>query len=305
MYIIWNEFMAESSTASTTEQVIKTLDPASLLKNEIDQVGRIYNIIVEFFTNYSFQLIGALIILIIGFIFAGKIAKVVLRLCERHKLDVTLSRFLANASKMLIVVMIAIIALGKLGISVTPFIAAIGAISLGAGLALQGLLSNYAAGFNIIIIRPFVVGDTITVQGVTGLVKEVLLAYTILTDEDHVEITIPNKHIVGEVLHNSKHDSLLELSVGIDYSENPLEVVAMLEDVIGKLDIVSVARSPLIGIDAFADSAINIGIRLWTPTENLYSAKYKAYKEIYLALDKANIKIPFPQRDIHLIKDLV
>ena len=305
MYIIWNEFMAESSTASTTEQVIKTLDPASLLKNEIDQVGRIYNVIVEFFTNYSFQLVGALIILIIGFIFAGKIAKVVLRLCERHKLDITLSRFLANASKMLIVVMIAIIALGKLGISVTPFIAAIGAISLGAGLALQGLLSNYAAGFNIIIIRPFVVGDTITVQGVTGLVKEVLLAYTILTDEDHVEITIPNKHIVGEVLHNSKHDSLLELSVGIDYSENPLEVVAMLEDVIGKLDIVSVARSPLIGIDAFADSAINIGIRLWTPTENLYSAKYKAYKEIYLALDKANIKIPFPQRDIHLIKDLV
>ena len=296
--------MAAPSTESTTDQVIKTLDPASLLKNEIDQVGRIYNIIVEFFTNYSFQLIGALIILIIGFIFAGKIAKVVLRLCERHKLDVTLSRFLANASKMLIVVMIAIIALGKLGISVTPFIAAIGAISLGAGLALQGLLSNYAAGFNIIIIRPFVVGDTITVQGVTGLVKEVLLAYTILTDEDDVEITIPNKHIVGEVLHNSKHDSLLELSVGIDYSENPLEVVAMLEEVIGKLDIVSKARKPLIGIDAFADSAINIAVRLWTPTENLYSSKYKAYKEIYLALDNANIKIPFPQRDIHLIKDL-
>ena len=305
MNIKWNEFMAESSPESTTDQVIKTLDPASLLKNEIDQVGRIYNIIVEFFTNYSFQLIGAMIILIIGFIFAGKIANIVLKLCERHKLDVTLSRFLANASKMLIVVMIGIIALGKLGISVTPFIAAIGAISLGAGLALQGLLSNYAAGFNIIIIRPFVVGDTIAVQGVRGLVKEVLLAYTILTDEDDVEITIPNKHIVGEVLHNSKHDSLLELSVGIDYSENPLEVVAMLEDALGKLDIVSKARKPLIGIDAFADSSINIAVRLWTPTENLYSSKYKAYKEIYTTLDNANIKIPFPQRDIHLIKDLV
>lgn len=296
--------MADSSTESTTDQVIKTLDPASLLKNEIDQVGRIYNIIVEFFTNYSFQLIGALIILIVGFIFAGKIASIVLRLCERHNLDVTLSRFLANTSKMLIVVMIAIIALGKLGISVTPFIAAIGAISLGAGLALQGLLSNYAAGFNIIIIRPFVVGDTITVQGVTGLVKEVLLAYTILTDEDGVEITIPNKHIVGEVLHNSRHDSLLELSVGIDYSENPIEVIAMLEESIAKLGIASQSRTTQIGIDAFADSAINIGIRLWTPTENLYSSKYKAYKEIYLTLDNANIKIPFPQRDIHLIKEL-
>lgn len=283
---------------------MNTLDPANLLKNEIDQVGRIYNIIVEFFTNYSFQLIGAIIILIIGFMFAGKIANLVLKVCEKHKLDVTLSRFLANASKMVIVVMIGIIALGKLGISVTPFIAAIGAISLGAGLALQGLLSNYAAGFNIIIIRPFVVGDTIQVQGVRGLVKEVLLAYTILTDEDDVEITIPNKHIVGEVLHNSKHDSLLELTVGIDYSENPLEVVAMLEDALGKLDIVSKARKPLIGIDAFADSSINIAVRLWTPTENLYSAKYEAYKEIYLTLDNANIKIPFPQRDIHLIKDL-
>ena len=296
--------MAEASPEGKTEQVMNTLDPANLLKNEIDQVGRIYNIIVEFFTNYSFQLIGAIIILIIGFMFAGKIANLVLKVCEKHKLDVTLSRFLANASKMVIVVMIGIIALGKLGISVTPFIAAIGAISLGAGLALQGLLSNYAAGFNIIIIRPFVVGDTIQVQGVRGLVKEVLLAYTILTDEDDVEITIPNKHIVGEVLHNSKHDSLLELTVGIDYSENPLEVVAMLEDALGKFDIVSKARKPLIGIDAFADSSINIAVRLWTPTENLYSAKYEAYKEIYLTLDNANIKIPFPQRDIHLIKDL-
>ncbi len=297
--------MAEAIPENTTEQAAKTLDPTKLLKDELDQVSYFYNVIVEFFTNYSFQLVGAFIIFIIGYIFAGKIAGLVLRLCERHKLDVTLSRFLANTSKMLIVVMITIIALGKLGISVTPFIAAIGAISLGAGLALQGLLANYAAGFNIIIIRPFVVGDTITVQGVTGLVKEVLLAYTILSDEDNVEITIPNKHIVGEVLHNSKHDSLLELSVGIDYSENPLEVVAMLEDVIGKLDIVSEVRKPLIGIDAFADSAINIAVRLWTPTENLYSAKYTAYKEIYLALDRANIKIPFPQRDVHLIKEAV
>ena len=295
--------MAESSSENTTEQVTKTLDPANLLKDEIDQVSHFYNVIVEFFTNYSFQLVGAFIIFIIGYMFAEKIAKLVLSLCERHKLDVTLSRFLANTTKMLIVVMITIIALGKLGISVTPFIAAIGAISLGAGLALQGLLANYAAGFNIIIIRPFVVGDTITVQGVTGFVKEVLLAYTILSDEDNVEITIPNKHIVGEVLHNSKHDSLLELSVGIDYNENPLEVVEMLEEVINKLDIVSDVRKPLIGIDAFADSAINIAIRLWTPTENLYSAKYTAYKEVYLALERANIKIPYPQRDVHLIKE--
>lgn len=278
------------------------IDPAKLLQNELDQMTKLYDILLNFFANYSFQLIGAFIICILGYMVAGKISVWVLRLCDRHKLDVTLSRFLANASKMLIMVMIAIIALGKLGISVTPFIAAIGAISLGAGLALQGLLSNYAAGFNIILIRPFVVGDTITVQGVSGVVIEVLLAYTLLKNEDDVLIMIPNKHIVGEVLHNSKHDSLLELSVGIAYEHNPIEVVKLLEKALEELPGISEKRAPQLGIDAFADSAITIGIRLWTPTVDLYATKYKAYAAIYLSLEQANIKIPFPQADIHLIQ---
>lgn len=288
--------------AEAVEQSTPQLSPANLLKEELDQVNHFYDLIIEFFSNYSFQLVGALIIFCIGYVISGKISNLVLGLCERHKLDITLSRFLANTTKMLLVVMITIVALGKLGISVTPFIAAIGAVSLGAGLALQGLLANYAAGFNIIIIRPFVVGDTIKVQGVTGVVKEVLLAYTILNDEDEVEIMIPNKHIVGEVLHNSKHDSLLELSVGISYQHNPLEVVALLEKALSTLDIVSDARAPQLGIEQFADSSINIGVRLWTPTANLHAAKFEAYKRVYLTLDEANIKIPFPQRDVHLIQ---
>ena len=301
--VVNSETITESDiTASTIANVAETLDPTNLLKNEIDQVNQIYNIIIEFFTNYSFKLVGAFIIFILGYIVAGKIAGVVLKVCEKHKLDVTLSRFLTNTSKMVIVVMITIVALGKLGISVTPFVAAIGAISLGAGLALQGLLSNYAAGFNIIILRPFIVGDTITVQGVTGIVKEVLLAYTIIHDEDNVEITIPNKHIVGEILHNSQGDSLLELSVGISYKHDPIEVVTLLEKVITDLDVVGESREPQIGIGEFADSAINLEIRLWTPTSSMYEAKHKTNKAIYLALEEANITIPFPQRDVHLIQ---
>jgi len=286
--------------ANDTQKTNSSLAPTELLKDEIDQVANIYNIIIEFFTNYSFQLIGAVIIFIIGYMLAGKISAWVLKLCLRHKLDVTLSQFLSNTSKMLIVVMITIVALGKLGISVTPFIAAIGAISLGAGLALQGLLANYAAGFNIILIRPFVVGDTITVHGVTGVVEEVLLAYTVLKNEDDVIITVPNKHIVGEILHNSQHDSLLELTVGISYNHNPLEVVELLKETMLSLDIIGENRKLLVGIDEFSDSAITIAIRLWTPTINLYETKYKAYASIYNALDKADINIPFPQRDVHI-----
>ncbi|GAA6206065.1 MULTISPECIES: mechanosensitive ion channel family protein [Thalassotalea] len=290
----------ESETANKTLNA-KSLDPAALLKDEIDQVSYFYNLIIDFFSNYSFQLIGALIIFILGYIVAGKIANFVLRLCQRHNLDTTLSHFLSNTTKMLIVIMISIMALGKLGISVTPFIAAIGAVSLGAGLALQGLLANYAAGFNIILIRPFVVGDTITVQGRTGIVTEVLLAYTILYDEDNVKITIPNKHIVGEILSNSNGDSLLELTIGIAYKEDPIKTIALLEDVIKDLKIASSSREPQIGIGEFADSSINIDLRIWTPTENLYASKYSANKAIYSALQAANIEIPFPQRDVHLI----
>ena len=286
--------------SETAKQAAASLNPTNLLKEEIDQVANIYNIIIEFFTNYSFQLIGAVIVFIIGYIFAGKMSAWVLRLCLKHNLDVTLSQFISNTSKMLIVVMITIVALGKLGISVTPFIAAIGAISLGAGLALQGLLSNYAAGFNIILIRPFVVGDTITVHGVTGVVEEVLLAYTVLKNEDGVTITVPNKHIVGEILHNSKNDSLLELNVGVSYKHNPLEVVQLLEKTIKSLDILGDNNQLQVGIDEFSDSAITIGIRLWTPTINLYTTKYAAYASIYSALDEANINIPFPQRDVHI-----
>lgn len=271
-----------------------------LLKDEFDQMHGIYQMVIDYLTTYSFQIIAAIIIFIIGYIVAGKIARWVGNLCEANNLDVTLSRFLANSARMLVVIMISIIALGKLGISVTPFIAAIGAASLGAGLALQGLLANYAAGFNIIITRPFVVGDTIKVQNVVGVVKEVLLAYTILIDEDAVEIMIPNKHIVGEVLHNAREDSVLELSVGIAYEHDPLAVAELLQNALQPLEGVNQNRTIQVGIDQFADSAINIGIRLWVNTEQLYQTKYLANKTIYQTLKQADISIPFPQRDVHL-----
>ena len=278
-----------------------SFDPEQLFDQEIDQVSKYYDLIVDFFANYSFQLVGAFIIFIIGYVIAGKIAKVVLRVCEKNKLDITLSQFLSNTTKMILVVMVLVVALGKLGVSVTPFIAAIGAASLGAGLALQGLLANYASGFNIIMLRPFVVGDTITVQGVTGVVDQVLLAYTIVRDENDVEIMIPNKHIVGEVLHNSKQDSMLTVSVGIDYKHNPNEVVELISNALSAMPFISQGKAPVVGIDEFADSSINIAIRFWTPTTELYQSKFAANKAIFDLLQQHQITIPYPQREVKLI----
>jgi small conductance mechanosensitive channel len=271
------------------------------MEKELEQAQAAYKLITEFFITYSFQILGAIIVLALGFLVARKVSMFVFKLCESKKLDITLSRFIANTTKILIIVMVAIISLGKLGISVTPFIAAIGALSLGAGLALQGLLSNYGAGFNIILTRPFIVGDTIRVQNVSGQVKEVHLAHTILNDEDNVEITIPNKHIVGEIISNSHADSLAEETIGISYDSDYKQAIAVITQALEKEEHMSEKRKPMVGIEDFADSSINIGVRFWVPTTHYFETRYRANAAIYDALQAANITIPFPQREIRIL----
>ena len=272
------------------------------IKQEFEQLQVIYDIIVNFFVNYSFQLVGALIILMIGMMIANKISKFIHRLCESKGLDVTLSRFMANISRIVIVAMVAIIALNKVGISVTPFLAAIGALSLGAGLALQGLLSNYGAGLNIILTRPFAVGDTINVRGVSGLVKDILLAYTIIVTEDDVEITIPNKHIVGEILHNSHGVSLLELTVGVSYASDLNRVTKLLEETVCNHQDASSLKRPLVGISGFGDSSVDFEMRVWVDSSKINSARFALNKAIWDVLQQNEIEIPFPQREVQLHK---
>jgi len=270
------------------------------MKEEIDQFKAIYDLIVTFFVTYSFQLIGALIILLIGLLVSNRVARLVSRTCDKHGLDVTLSRFLASCTKIFITVAVAVICLGKIGISITPFIAAIGALSLGAGLAMQGLLSNYGAGFNIILTRPFIVGDTITVQGVTGIVKEVRLAMTILSDEDEAAIMIPNRHIVGEIIHNSNDFKLVESTLGVAYSSDIDLVRATIQGVLQELGV-DRNRAPQVGIDGFGDSSINFGIRFWVPTDKYHQLRFAVNDQLFKALGLAGIEIPFPQQEVRLL----
>lgn len=273
------------------------------MDQELEQFAAIYEQVTTFLVNYSFQLIGAIIVFLIGVLVARRVSSFVLGLCARKGLDVTLSGFIANTTRLIIIVMTAIIALGKLGISITPFVAAVGALSLGAGLAMQGLLSNYGAGLNIILARPFVVGDTISVQGVGGVVKEVHLAYTVLADEDEVKITIPNKHIVGEIIHNSQNDSIAEFKVGIAYHCDPKKAVQVILEGLAGIEGISTARAPQVGIEGFGDSSIDIGVRYWVRTQVRHEAQYLANMAIYDALQAAAIDIPFPQREVRMLNE--
>ena len=144
------------------------------------------------------------------------------------------------------------------------------------------------------------VGDTIKVQGVAGLVKEVKLAATVLSNEDNELITIPNKHIVGEIIHNSQADSILELEVGIDYRSDVEKSVKVIEDALRGIDGISTDRAPLVGIHEFGDSAVTLGVRIWVLTEKLFETRYRCNLAIFQALATNGINIPFPRRDVHV-----
>lgn len=267
---------------------------------ELQQINEIYQLITRFLVEYSFQLLGALVILLLGIVVAGKVGNTVRKLCLARKVDVTLSRFIGSTVKMVLVVMVVIVALGKMGISVTPFVAAVGALTFGVSLAAQGLISNYGAGINIILGRPFVVGDTITVCEVTGQVTEVTLGYTRMINEDKVIITIPNKHIIGEILHNSSAVTLVEAEVGVAYGSDMDQAITVVREAIMATEGVPENCEPLVGIDNFGDSSVNLGLRFPLPTERFFELKYAVNKNIFAALKNAGIEIPFPQREVLL-----
>ena len=271
------------------------------MEEELTAIQKLINTAIEFCVNYSFQVLGAIIILILGVVASNWVAKILLSLFEKKKLDITLSKFLAGVAKILVLVFVILIALGKFGITIAPFIAALGALAFGASFALQGPLSNYGAGLTIILTRPFVVGNTITVAGVSGVVEEVKLACTILTNEDGVKITIPNKHIVGEILHNSRENKIVESVIGISYDSDPEKAVEQVRQILEKFEEVQQTPRPQVGIQEFADSSINIGYRYWVPTAKYFQVSYEVNSAVYKALQEAGINIPFPQRDVHII----
>ena len=271
------------------------------MQDEITAIQKVANAVIDFFVNYSFQVVGAILVLIVGLIVARSLASFLMKLFERKGFDITLTKFAVAAVKGIIIGFAIIVALGKFGITIAPFIAALAAMAFGASFAIQGPLSNYGAGLAIILTRPFVVGNTIKVGEVSGIVEEVKLGATILTDEDGVKITIPNKHIVGEILHNSEECKIVEELIGISYNSNPEEAIRKIKNTLDEFQAISKDPTPRVGIQEFGDSSINIGLRYWIPTRKYFETLYSVNLAVYKRLKQANIEIPFPQRDIHVV----
>jgi len=273
------------------------------MDQQLASLHTIANRATAFLVDYSFQVVGAIIILIGGFLLGNWVAAAVAKLCENRGVDITLRHFLSSLAKIVVVAFAVLIALSKFGITIAPFIAAIGAAAFGATYALQGPLSNYGAGLAIILGRTFIVGDTITVAGVFGVVEDVTLAHTTLLTEDGVKITVPNKHIVGEILQNSGKFRIVESSVGISYDADPVRAIAVIGQAIAGFSQIKSGPAPQIGIDDFRDSSVAIGYRYWAPTRRYIETMHGVNLAVFQELGRAGISIPFPQRVVTIAKD--
>lgn len=272
-----------------------------VIQEEIDQMQRLVTFVLEFAIEYGFQIVGAMIILIIGLVIAKYFGKLIAQLCQRWKLDITITQFLSACVQAVITVFVVIMALSKFGISMTPFVAAIGGMVFGGSLALQGVLANYAAGLFIIFTRPFVVGNTLKVRGEHGQVEEIKLAVTVLVDENQERISIPNQYIVGEIYHNSYEFRMAEAFISIGLNNDAELAIQAIKAALEPIP--QIARQPAmqIGIQEFGEYSIRLGLRYWIPTKQYFNSVCEVNMAIHKALKAANIAFPIPQNNMRLL----
>ncbi len=241
----------------------------------LNTVSKYVDLLVEFGIEYGFQLLGALVFLLIGLKVASWTGSRVTMILEKRDIDVTLSRFIGNVVKIIAIVFLVIITLGNFGVSIAPLIALAGAGAFGATVAIQGPLSNYGAGVSIILARPFVVGNTISVnKGASGVVEEITLAHTVLIGEDGEKITVPNKEIVGRIIVNSDTRRVVQTKIAISGGQDVEKAKTALRKAVESVSDIAGGPSPEIGIHDFTYGGIVMGIRFWVPSSRYFELRY-------------------------------
>lgn len=278
-------------------------DAKKVAVEQLNTAKNLLSMIAEFFVKYSFQVLGGIIVIAIGWWVAKYISNLVRNLLEKKKVDVTVIKFITGTVKLLIIAFAIVVALGKFGIEIAPLIAGVSVVGFGLSFALQGPLSNYVSGATLIFAKPFKVGDIIEVAGVTGEVRDMKLPRTELKTVDGEIIVVPNKHIIGEIIQNYSDSKRLDINVGVSYKANIQKAIAMVTNVIKENEKISKIKEPKIGISEFADSSINIYARVWCKQDDYWDVMFSINKKIFDEFKANDIEIPFPQRDVHLYNE--
>lgn len=258
--------------------------------------------LMELMAEYAPKIVGALIILMIGF----KIVKVLIRMLDKalnkSKVDMSLHSFIKSVASFILKIAVIITAATILDIPMTTFIAVLSAAGLAIGLALKDSLSNFAGGVLILTFRPFNVDDFIETGGYMGTVKEIQILYTYLTTIDNRRVVIPNGELANaKIVNFSVEDTRrVDLTFGVGYKDDILKVKDILNKIMSEHPLILKDPQPVVRVTEYAESAVKFIVKVWCKKEDYWDIYYDLHEQVKVTFDKEGISIPFPQRDVHI-----
>lgn len=283
-----------------------TTKTSELTQTVIQQSKVLWDTIVGFLATNGLQmllnLVAAAAIFFIGRWLARLVSELIEKGLTRAKVDPTLSKFVRNLMYCMLLVYVSVAALDKLGVQTASFVAVIGAAGLAVGLALQGSLSNFAAGVLLITFKPFRVGDYIEAGGVGGVVQEIQIFTTVLFSPDNIRIVLPNAQITGSSIknYNANDKRRLDMVFGISYGDDIAKAKRLIGEVISGDSRVLPDPAPVVAVLGLGDSSVNIAVRPWVKPSDYWPTHFDMQEKIKAVLEQNGISIPFPQRDVHI-----
>ena len=257
--------------------------------------------IMQFLVKYGFQILGGIIIFICGLFLAGGVGRLVKKSLRRFKLEQPVELLLVRVSKLLVVLLAAVLTIANLGVAIAPLVAGMGVIGVGIGLAMQGVLGNLVAGLLIIFTKPFRIGEYIELVGESGVVHLIDLFSTKLLHFDKSIVVIPNRKIVGEILHNFGMIRQVDLSIGVSYDSDLRVVERTVKEVLARNPKVLKEPAAAYGVTELDNFSINIAIKPWVSIQDFPSAAGELYPAIVEAFREKCIEMPYPQSEIRIL----
>jgi len=271
------------------------------MDEQLESVAQVKNTLIDLSIRFGPKVLVALIILGVGFFVGRWLGGVTDRMLQRLRLDAPVRQLLVRVVRILVLGLFLIMALQNLGVELLPLIAGIGIAGAGVALAMQGVLSNVAAGLTIIFTRPFRVGEYVSMAGEEGQVELIGLFSTTLTHPDLSRVVIPNRKIVGEILHNYGTIRQVDIMVGVSYETDLNRALAVIQDLLHHNPRVLKDPAPMIQVLMLADSSVNIGVKPWVSVSDYGAVFGEINKTIVEAFRARDIVIPFPQREVRLL----
>ena len=261
--------------------------------------------VVKFVVSKAPLLLGAVIIVVVGFVLSNLVGKLVVKGMRARGIDPSIHTFIKTIVVLLLKFAVILSAL-SMNVDVNSFIAAIGAAGITAGLGLQASVSQFASGIQILINHPFKSGDYIDLGTVSGKVHEIKMMYTELITVDNKRVIVPNSHITGSniINYNSESKRRIDLVFGISYDADIAKAKEVIAQTVRKNELILTEPEPIIAVSAQAASSVNISCLVWCHTDDYWNVFYYMQEAVKLAFDENKIAIPYDQLDVHISKDL-